>query len=328
MTDQKKYQPPMKLDINTHEALERFIGTNPDEVEYLGDIPRATHSGEQQISGITIPVYNLDSGQRVISERGFLAIIGVKSRAKSNGPRITRLLSDKLVKPFFSKELLMDLGSPIEFLNAKNLTTFGYEVSILNKFCIGFSKAKSAKALKTETQERYAANCEQLLYAFSDVGIKAWVDEATGYQRDRARDALNKILEKYIADDASKWTKTFPDEYYMEIFRLKGWDYNAETIKNKPGVVGTYTNDIVYSRLAPGVLDALREKNPVVTDNGARKRKHHQWLTKDSGHPELKSHLGNIVFMMKGNTSWDAFYRQLVRAAPKLNDQFSFDLDD
>jgi hypothetical protein len=44
--------------------------------------------------------------------------------------------------------------------------------------------------------------------------IRYGLDEATGYQRDRARDALEKILEEFIAKELRPWVPTFPDAYY------------------------------------------------------------------------------------------------------------------
>ena len=44
-----------------------------------------------------------------------------------------------------------------------------------------------------------------LLGAFAEVGIIALVDEATGYQYDRARDALARILEQFIAKELQPW---------------------------------------------------------------------------------------------------------------------------
>ena len=52
----------------------------------------------------------------------------------------------------------------------------------------------------------------------SRVGIIALVDEATGYQDVRARDALAKILEEYIAKELRKWVRTFPPDFYKEMF--------------------------------------------------------------------------------------------------------------
>jgi hypothetical protein len=46
----------------------------------------------------------------------------------------------------------------------------------------------------------------------------------------------------------------------------------------RPRYFGLLTNDIVYDRLAPGVLDELKKVNPK-DDAGRRKRKHFQWLT-------------------------------------------------
>ncbi|MCH7752817.1 MAG: hypothetical protein IH898_11760, partial [Planctomycetes bacterium] len=62
-----------------------------------------------------------------------------------------------------------------------------------------------------------------------------------------------------------------------------------ESIRRRPGVVGKYTNDIVYERLAPGVLDELRVRNP--TDHkGRRRAKHHQWLSRD-----VKNLTGEVI---------------------------------
>src|SRR4051794_37179851 len=89
------------------------------------------------------------------------------------------------------------------------------------------------------------------------VGIIALVDEATGYQYDRARMALEEILEQFISKELLKWAKMFPDEFYHEMFRLKGWEYPQVSTK-RPLQAGKLTNDVVYKRLAPGVLEELK----------------------------------------------------------------------
>jgi len=332
MTDDKKYDPPVKLDMSFGSALKGFANTNPDE---LGSdekseiiLPKASHTGEREVGGLTIPVYNLNDDRRVLSERGFLACIGAKGRGTSNGQRVAKILGNPVFKGFFSKGFLMDIQSPIKFLTETARPAYGFTVEHLNEFCIGFSKAKNAGALKTQAQMRYATQCETMLYAFAEIGVKAWVDEATGFQQERARDALQKILEKYLSDEAVKWSKTFPDEFYQEMFRLKGWKFTDKAMKNKPSVVGTYTNDVVYSRLAPGILDALREKNPVIDEKGTRSRKHHQWLSRDKGHPQLSKHIDRVTFLMKSHRTWDSFYRALKRAAPRLHETFPMDFGD
>ena len=105
----------------------------------------------------------------------------------------------------------------------------------------------------------------------------ALVDEATGYQETRDRKALQSILDKYLCKELAAWSETFPDEFYKELFRLRGWQCRGMKI-NRPSVVGRYTNDIIYERLAPGILDELIERNPE-DEKGQPKHRHHQWLT-------------------------------------------------
>ncbi len=167
--------------------------------------------------------------------------------------------------------------------------------------------------------------CNLTVRALSRVGITALIDEVTGYQEIRDRQALQKILDKYITDELAKWTKTFPDEFYQELFRLKGLEYPTANGK-KPSYVGHWTNDIVYDRLAPGVKNELKKKNPRQQKTGTRRHKHHQLLTRDYGHPELKELLSNAIFMMKACSSWGQFTALLNKAKPKYGNTIEMDV--
>jgi hypothetical protein len=70
----------------------------------------------------------------------------------------------------------------------------------------------------------------------------------------------------------------------------------------RPAFVGHWVNDIVYSRLAPGTKDKLKEINPRLP-SGERKKKHHQHLTEDYGLPELKDHLKKVMVLMDAASS-------------------------
>ena len=102
---------------------------------------------------------------------------------------------------------------------------------------------------------------------------------------------------------------------------------------NRPQVVGHYTNDIVYERLTPWLLEQLQLRNPA-DETGERKHKHHQWLTNDFGLYELATHLvGTIAIMntVKINNpalAWPEFRRRLQRWRPKLNTTLDIGLDD
>jgi len=79
------------------------------------------------------------------------------------------------------------------------------------------------------------------------------------------------------------------------------------------------TADLVYARLAPGVLDELRRLNPK-DENGHRKNRHHQWLTPDVGHPVLRDHITGLIYLGKVFDSWDGFYVAVNKAMPKYGE--------
>lgn len=74
-------------------------------------------------------------------------------------------------------------------------------------------------------------------------------------------------------------------------------DYPTESVK-RPQYFGTLTNDIVYKRLAPGVLTELKKVIPK-TETGRRKGALSQGLTRNIGYPKLREHLGATVAFMK-----------------------------
>lgn len=175
------------------------------------------------------------------------------------------------------------------------------------------------------SQRHIAERAEILIRGVATVGIIALVDEATDYQRIREERALVTILERFIADEFRPWTKTFPIEFYQELFRLQGWDRSPE--KQRPSVVDHYTNDFVYELIAPGVLEELRRGNPILPQ-GWRKNRHHQWFTAEHGHPKLKEHIAAVVALMRAAPSWAHFKRSIDAAFPKIGHTIAMALDD
>jgi hypothetical protein len=110
------------------------------------------------------------------------------------------------------------------------------------------------------------------------------------------------------------------------MFRLRNWQFNEKTTA-RPPLVGKLTNDLVYQRLAPGVLKRLREKNPVVS-HGRRRHKHFQWLTENIGDPKLREHLAVVTDFMKVSDTWKQFIALLDRARPKYKPMPLFEKED
>ena len=273
------------------------------------------------IGDIEIPCYVLEDETRVLSQGGFLTAIGRSRTPKAGTGGLTTV--DKLpyflmaeqLKPFISKELVLST-TPIRFRIGGGRIAVGYNAVLLPGVCDVYLKAREADVL-LPSQRHIAKRAEILIRGLATVGIIALVDEATGYQKLREERALATILEKLIAKELQPWTKTFPYEFYEHIFRFKGWP-GPEGVK-RPSVIGHYTNDFVYSRLAPGVLDDLKKRNPTIPSKGRRKSTHHQWFTPDLGHPKLKEHLAAVIALMRASVNWDQFTRLLERAYPKVN---------
>ena len=288
------------------------------------DVPQATHEAPLAIHGIEIPCAVLEDGTRVLSRIGLLRAIGRKGKAKGGRKydqefQLPVFLTADNLKPFISDQL-RENSRPIPFRPVKGgALALGYRADLLPQICNVFLDAKEAGSLRPN-QLHIAETCKILSRGFSIVGITALIDEATGYQEVRDRLALRAILDAYLSRELAAWAKRFPDEFYRELFRLRGWawdDLRKKAGKGQgPRVVGKYTNDFVYSRLAPGILDELQKLNPP-DERGRRRAKHHQYLTIDVGHPALAQHLHAVIGLMRASSSWEEFQALINRAFPR-----------
>ena len=144
--------------------------------------------------------------------------------------------------------------------------------------------------------------------------------------------AHEDLLEAYLRPFHGRWTKRFPDAFYQELYRLKGWVWPGPGAIHPP-IVGDLTNDLVYSRITDGLLYQLRLRNPK-NEDGERKCRHHQWLTDDFGVQELREHLVGVTVIMRtvddSNPvhAWAEFMLRLDRACPRKRNRNGFDLDE
>lgn len=270
------------------------------------------------IGDIAIPAYVLEDERRVISERGFNESLGTSSGGKSGSSDgnalMPRIAQAKWLTPYIPEKLKEVLSSPIEFIPAHGgRTAHGYPAEAFVDLCEAILKARDNEA---DLSQHIAiiTQADLILRGLARVGITALIDEATGYQRIRVEHALAQILEKFIAEEMQAWMLTFPMEFYEQICRLKQWP--AEYAIARPQVVGRYTNDIIYERLAPGVLKELRNRNPTLP-SGNRKHRHHQYLTPNHGHPALQRHIEGVIALMRVSESWEEFMVLLEKAYQK-----------
>jgi hypothetical protein len=285
-------------------------------------IPVATHRGKLAIGGATIPCAVLDNGKRVITENGItVALLGSRSgaskRLKSKGALLPMFLAPGNLKTFISQDLIDGPLTPIQYRDGDRKVV-GFDAEILPAVCDVWLRAREADALQ-EQQKDKAQKAEMLMRGLAKVGIVALVDEATGYQEIRPRDALQQYLEMVLRKELAAWSKRFPDEFYENIYKLKGWKWPGMG-KNRFSVVAHYTRDLIYERLGPGVLKELEARTPK-NEKGVRKNKFHQWLTDDVGHPMLAQHMHSILMFQRlaiaNGQGWTRFMRTVDQVMPK-----------
>lgn len=272
----------------------------------MSKILKATHGSDKTplvLGEIEIPCYVLENGQRVLSQAGIIKSLGMSSTGTD---RLGTFLSQERFNTLINNDLTERMSVPIKFSNPNGgPSIIGYEATVLVDICDIIIQARNDKKL-LKNQEHIAENAEKLIRAFAKTGIIALIDEITGYQYDRERDTLQKILKAYISEELLPWQQRFPHEFYKQIFRLNKWDYTADNLQKKPGVVGTWTNKYVYNLLPKGVIDELKRKTPK-DDQGRRKSHYHRFLTEDTGHPHLDKQLTSIITVMKLSKDWDDF---------------------
>jgi hypothetical protein len=295
-------------------------------------IPRAEHVGEIHIGDMHFPCSVLSDGTRILTQSDFMDGMGMyysgwvaQSKAKNESSADTpHFLAFKSLEPFISKHL-GDLQSITVKYRTKerNRLAHGIKAEIIPKICEVWLDAEKQGKLGSR-QKQIAQRAELIIRALAHTGIIALIDEATGYQEVRDRHALQEILDKYLRKEFAAWAKCFPEEFYWHIFRLRHWEWKGMKV-NRPQIVAYYTKDLIYARLAPGILQELEIRNPK-NEKGHRKAPHYWWLTEDVGHPKLAQLLFGVIGLMRAVDTWEEFMIKINRSYPRRNDTLQLDL--
>jgi hypothetical protein len=314
----------------------KAIARNAALARWSADIPTASYEGEFPLGNTTISAAVLPTKKRIITQATFLRALG-RSRSPKAGTGVFStvdgvpfFLQAEALKPFISDELLMST-TPVFYRTMVGGRGVGYDAEVLPKVCeVYLSFRDWCLRHYGEIPSKYRAYrhiieaCDILMRGLAHVGIIALVDEATGYQYDRARTALEEILEAFVAKELRKWVKTFPDEFYHQICRLRGW--KLADINKRPAIFGKLTNYLIYKRLAPGVLKELNRLTP--RDNKGRlKTKLFRRLTDHIGHPRLRELLASEITLMRifDDADWMGFEKAVNKAIPIYGDLPLFD---
>lgn len=299
----------------------------------LAKLPKVTHPGTLKLIDQEIPCAVLEDGTRVLTQSDFMEAMGMyySGWIAKNAPEdasivpaeIPHFLAQKSLIPYINKHLGHLQNVVLKYRTEKGSAAHGIRAEIIPSICDIYIDADKEGKLGSR-QKQIAQKAMLLMRALAHVGIVALVDEATGYQKDREKDALAKILESFVAKELQPYLRTFPVDYYEQLFRLYELPYPPVGNKSwRPGFFGHITNEVVYSRLAPDLLPELKK----AASKAERKTKLHRWLTQDIGHPKLREHLSSIVSILKLSRTPKDFIHNVNIVHPRYGETKQMDFE-
>lgn len=306
-----KMTPDERHEAAVMASKARWSGPEPKKA-ISGSVDRPLRIGDAEIE-----CYVLEDGTRVITQGAMLMTLGRSRRVNrkpSDDITLPPILRAQALRPYISDDFVED-AQPIKFITPAGVRANGYRADVLPRLCEAWLTAREQGDLP-ESQRNIARAAEIIVRGLARVGIVALIDEATGYQDERARDALAQILEAYVASELQPWVKTFDVDFYKEMFRLRGLRFDPSSMK-KPGYFGHLTNNVVYKRVAPGVFAEIKAQR--AKDEKKRKARMHQQLTAEVGHPKLREHIASVTAIMKLSNDWDDFEQKLDRVHPIID---------
>lgn len=330
-----------KLSVEKRKEIARIAA----ESRWGADLPRATHDGPLQIGDAVLVAAVLANGKRLLSQGTVLQAIGRSRTPKAGTGGFTTVdelpffLQAEVLKPFISEELMMST-TPILFRLRNGQRTVGYDAMLLPMICevyLNFRDHLNEQISEGDDAQKKVAQgyfkkyrhiieaCDHLTRGLARRGIIALVDFATGYQDDKMRQEIDRIIKAYVSPALAPWVRKFPHEFFREAYRLLGWEYKPGQTKHSP-YMGKFINKYVFEALPPGVLEELKARLPK-NEHGNRRAKLWQLLTIDTGIPHLDRQLtADLTLMQISETKavfedhWDKLFGKQPRlplVAPK-----------
>ena len=261
-------------------------------------------SGTLEVGDVAFQCHVLNDLRRVLTQR---EVVRVLSGGRRSGSYLQNV-------PGYPPDAFSDRVVHFSVPQGPQVN-YGFEATLLIEICEAYLDARDAGKLHPG-QANIARMAEIVMRACARVGIVALIDEATGYQEIRQKQALQAKLQAFIADQMGEWAKRFPDEFWYELARLEGIRYSG---RNRPLRWGKYVMAFAYDAIDPDVGRRLRDINP----DPAHGHNHHQWL-REFGHKELNNHLQQVVAVMKLCGDMDDFRRKFNRVFSKGPLQLEF----
>ena len=245
--------------------------------------PEARWPGTLMVTDQELPCFVLDDGRRVITRTGALNFL----TGGKGGGNLDSYLRIQALQPFLPPDLDEQFFD-ITMAQVVNKSVQAMSASAFIDICRAYARARDTGAMNSESQIAIAIRASMLLAAFAKTGIEAAIDEVTGYQFERASDALQTKLRLFLEEEMRPWEKTFPDELWVQFGRLTRW---RGALHERPKYWGKLVMELVYGYLDPDVAEWLKTHAPEPRHG----RNYHQWLTGQYGLRRLMEHIWMLI---------------------------------
>lgn len=162
--------------------------------------PKALYQGKLNIGEKLLDCAVLENETRVISQSAIFKAFGRTKRGRAKDeirvPNMPSFLDANNLQPFIGEDLRRELMQ-IEYRNLSGSKTTGYSALILPLICDVYLAARE-KGQLAKQQYHLAKAAEILVRSFAKIGIIALIDEATGFQSFRKKDALRFLTNIWL----------------------------------------------------------------------------------------------------------------------------------
>ncbi len=167
----------------------------------MSEKPKALATGSLLHVGINADCYVLANGLRVLSQRGIIRALTGGRETGAIAPYLTRLPNSSA---------LLAAGA-IEFEVPGGGTAIGRTDEWFVAMLQAYKRAWRDGLLKS-SQEGLAKNADAMLDAMAAVGLRALIDEATGYQNVREHGELASLYSRWLLVSAATWLQHWPED--------------------------------------------------------------------------------------------------------------------
>jgi len=289
-------------------------GENQSHLILKNDSPISLFQGELELGGVKFFCHVLDDGKRVIAQREVVRALTGKVAGN-----LKAYIGTSNIREYINIEKIEN-ETIIFRIPGTQYEAIGYEATLLIEICDAYLKARESVEL-TPTQQLLAKQAEIIVRACAKIGIIALIDEATGFQKVRAQNALRLKIQAFISEDLQEWVRMFPEDFFIQLARLENVHYSP---RNRPIRWGKYVLAFVYAAVDKDVAKELKKRIP----NPQHGRNLHQ-LLKEYGKEKVIAQIYQVLGIMKTCRDMDEFKQKfdyIFKEAP-LQSEF-FDLVD